>query len=72
MRDSHKHSAVGSDSLFSNHKPSILTAFVFPPHHARPKSGLFMQPSHPDYIHMNSKHGPELAVSPRCPNRFPC
>lgn len=32
---------------------------------------LFIQASHPQlYIHMNSKHCPELAVSLRCPNPF--
>lgn len=46
---------------------------VCPPpfHRARPKSGLFMQASHPQmYIHMNSKHCLKLAVSLRCPNLF--
>lgn len=69
--DAHKHSTVGSDSVNSNYKPLILTVFAPPFHRARPKSGLFMQASHPQmYIHMNSKHCLKLAVSLRCPNLF--
>lgn len=69
--DSHKRSTVGSDSVCSDYKLLILTAFAFLPHPARPKSGLFMQASHPQmHIHMNSKHSPGLAVFLSCPNTF--